>query len=43
MLGERLSIEEAERIFARLDYDRDGFVTGEDFYRLLTQQSEVFD
>ena len=43
MLGESLSREEAERIFAQIDYDRDGFVTAEDFYRVLVRQSEIFD
>lgn len=35
-LGEYLTEEEVEKIFAKTDLDGDGFVTAEDFYTIMT-------
>ena len=37
-LGENVDDEEIEDMFERADLDRDGFVTGEDFYNIMTHK-----
>jgi Ca2+-binding EF-hand superfamily protein len=37
-LGEELADEEIEKIFAKADLDDDGFVTGDDFYNIITHK-----
>lgn len=37
-LGENLTEEEIGAIFAKADLDEDGFVTGDDFYNIMTHK-----
>ena len=37
-LGEDVNDDEIEDMFSRADLDRDGFVTGEDFYNIMTHK-----
>ena len=37
-LGEDLTDEEIDGMFARADLDDDGFVTGDDFYNIMTHK-----
>lgn len=37
-LGEAVDDDEIEDMFQRADLDRDGFVTGEDFYNIMTHK-----
>lgn len=37
-LGENLTEEEINHIFAKADLDDDGFVTGDDFYNIMTHK-----
>ena len=37
-LGENVTDDEIEDMFQRADRDRDGFVTGEDFYNIMTHK-----
>ena len=37
-LGEDLTEEELEHMFSKADLDDDGFVTGDDFYNIMTHK-----
>jgi len=37
-LGENLTEEEINAMFAKADLDDDGFVTGDDFYNIMTHK-----
>jgi centrin-1 len=37
-LGEDLNDEEIDKIFTKADLDDDGFVTGDDFYNIMTHR-----
>ena len=37
-LGEDLNDEEIDNMFSRADLDDDGFVTGDDFYNIMTHK-----
>ena len=37
-LGEDLNDTEIDNMFARADLDDDGFVTGDDFYNIMTHK-----
>lgn len=37
-LGENVDDDEIEDMFSRADLDKDGFVTGEDFYNIMTHK-----
>ena len=37
-LGEDLTEEEIEKMFVKADLDDDGFVTGDDFYNIMTHR-----
>lgn len=37
-LGEDMSDEELDKMFAKADLDDDGFVTADDFYNIMTHR-----
>ena len=37
-LGEDLTEEELDHMFSKADLDDDGFVTGDDFYNIMTHK-----
>ena len=41
-LGEYLTEEEVEKIFAKTDMDSDGYVTAEDFYTIMTSSNKQY-
>ena len=38
-LGENLTDDEISHIFSKADLDEDGFVTGDDFYNIMTHKA----